>query len=86
MSNVTQKNQDFWSHAMDVTRDRKTNYNIKSSCMHNLLHKVIGGLCFIVCKCLLIASTLKCSNKSLPLVIEVKIMFKECYRDTRTGM
>ena len=74
---------------MDVTKDRKTNYNIKSSFMHNLLHKVI---CFIVCKCLLIkniyklSSTLKCSNKSLPLVIEFKIMFRECYRDSRTGM
>ena len=83
MSNVTQNNQDFWPHAMDVTRDGKTNSNIKSSFMHNLLNKVI---CFIVCKCLLISSTLKCSNKSLPLVIEVKIMFRECYRDLRTGM
>ena len=83
MSNVTQNNQDFWPHAMDVTRNAKTNSNINSSFMHNLLQKVI---CFIVCKCLLISSTLKCCNKSLPLVIEVKIMFKECYRDSRTGM
>ena len=65
MSNVTQNNQDFWPHTMHVTKDGKTNANIKSSFMHNLLHKVI---CFIVCKCLLISSTLKCSNKSLPLV------------------
>ena len=83
MSNVTQNNQDFWPHTMDVTKDGKTNSNIKSSFMHNLLHKVI---CFIVYKCLLISSTLKCSNKSLPLVIEVKILFRECYRDSRTGM
>ena len=83
MSNVTQNNPDFWPHAMDVTRDGKTNSIIKSSFMHNWLHKVI---CFIVCKCLLISSTLKCSNKSPPLVIEVKIMFRKCYRDSRTGM
>ena len=68
---------------MDITKDGKTNSNIKLSFMHNLLHKVI---CFIVCKCLLISSTLKCSNKSLLLVIEVKIMFRDCYRDSRMGM
>ena len=74
MSNVTQNNQNFWPHTMDVTKDGKTNFNNKSSFMHNLLHKVI---CFIVWKCLLISSTLKWSNKSLPLVIEVKIMFRD---------
>ena len=51
MSNVTQNIHDFWPHAMDVTKDRKTNSKIKSSFMHNLLHIVIF---FIVCKCLLI--------------------------------
>ena len=66
MINVTQNIHDFWPHAMDVTKDRKTNSNIKSSFMHNLLHIVIF---FIVCKCLLILLLLKCSNKSLPLVI-----------------
>ena len=39
---------------------RKTNSNIKSSFMHNLLNIVI---LFIVCKCLLIPSPLKCRNK-----------------------
>ena len=67
---------------MDVTNDRKTNSNIKSSFMHNLLHIVIF---FNICKCLLMLLLLKCSNKSLPLAISVKIMFRECYRDTRTG-
>ena len=38
MSNITQNIHDFWPHAMDVTRDRKTNCNIKSSFMHNVLH------------------------------------------------
>ena len=66
MSNVTQNIHDFWPHAMDVTKDMKTNSNIKSSFMHNLLHIVIF---FIVCKCLLTLLLLKCSNKSLPLVI-----------------
>ena len=66
MSNVTQNIHDFWPHAMDVTKDRKANYNIKSSFMHNLLHIVI---LFIVCKCLLMLLLIKCSNKSLPLVI-----------------
>ena len=66
MSNVTQNIPDFWPHTMDVTKDRKTNSNIKSSFMHNFLHIVI---LFIVCKCLLIISTLKCSNKSQLLVI-----------------
>ena len=67
---------------MDVTKDRKTNANIKSSFMHNLLHIVIF---VIVCKCLLMLLLHKCNNKSLPPVISVKIMFRECYRDTRTG-
>ena len=66
MRNVTQNIHDFWPHTMDVTKDRKTNYNIKSSFMHNLLNIVIF---LIVCKCLLILLLLKCSNKSLPLVI-----------------
>ena len=66
---------------MDVTKDRKTNSNIKSSFMHKLLHIVIF---VIVCKCLLMLLLLKCSNKSLPLVIYVK-MFRECYCDMRTG-
>ena len=66
MSNVTQNIHDFWPHAMDVTKDRKTNSNITSSFMQNLLHIVIF---FIVCKCLLMLLLLKCSNKSLPLVI-----------------
>ena len=47
MSNVTQNNQDFWPHAMDVTRDGEINSNIKSSFMHNLLHKVIYVLLFV---------------------------------------
>ena len=34
---------------------------------------------------LLMLLLLKCINKSLPLVISVKIMFRECYRDTRTN-
>ena len=38
MSSVTQNIHDFWPHAMDVTKDRKTNSKIKSSFMHNLLH------------------------------------------------
>ena len=65
MSNVTQNIHDCWPHAMDVTKDRKTNSNIKSSFMHYLLHIVIF---FIVCKCLLMLLMLlllKCSNKSL---------------------
>ena len=41
MSSVTQNINDFWPHAMDVTKDRKTNSKIKSSFMHNLLHIVI---------------------------------------------
>ena len=51
MSNVTQNIHDFWPHAMDVTRDEKTNSNIKSSFMNNLLHTVIY---FFVSKCLLL--------------------------------
>ena len=66
MSSVTQNINDVWPHAMDVTKDRKTNSNVKSSFMHNLLNIVI--FC-IVCKCLLMLLLLKCSNKSLPLVI-----------------
>ena len=66
MSNVTQNIHDFWPHAMGVTKDGETNSNIKSSFMHNLLHIVIF---FIVCKCLLMLLLLKCSNKSLPLVM-----------------
>ena len=66
ISNVTHNIHAFWPHTMDVTKDRKTNYNIKSSFILNVLHIVI---LFIVCKCLLMLSTLKCSNKSLPLVI-----------------
>ena len=49
MSSVIQNIHDFWPHAMDVTKDRKTNSKNKSSFMHNLLHIVIF---FIVCKCL----------------------------------
>ena len=60
MSNVTQNIHDFWPHAMDVTKDRKTNSNIKSSFMPNLLHIVIF---FIVGKCLLMLLLLKCSKK-----------------------
>ena len=41
MSNVTQNIHDCWPHAMDVTKDRKTNSNIKSSFLHHLLHIVI---------------------------------------------
>ena len=66
MSNVTQNIHDFWPHTIDVTKDRKTNSDIKSSFMHNLLHIAIF---FIVCKWLLILLLLKCSNKILPLVI-----------------
>ena len=66
MSNVTQNIHDFWPHAMDVTKDRKTNSNIKLSFMQNLLNIVIF---FIVCRCLPMLLLLKCSNKSLPLVI-----------------
>ena len=66
MSSVTQNIHDFWPHAMDVTKDRKTNSKNKSSFMHNLLHIVIF---FIVCKCLPILLLLKCSDKSLPQVI-----------------
>ena len=27
----------------------------------------------------------KCSNNSIPLIISIDIMFRECYGDTRTG-
>ena len=55
---------------------------IKLWLMHTLLHVVT--VCFVY-KCLLILQTSKCSNKSIPLVIKVDIMFRECYGDTRTG-
>ena len=62
MSNVTQNINNFWPHAMDVTKDRKINSNIKSSFMHNLLH-IHVVIFFIVCKCLLILLLLKYSKK-----------------------
>ena len=47
MSNVTPNIHDFWPPTMDITRDLKTNSNIKSSFMHNLLHFIV-----IFCYCL----------------------------------
>ena len=61
MNNVTQNIHDFWPHTMDVIKDRKTNSNIKSSFMHNLLHIVIF---VIVCKCLLTSMMRLLANAS----------------------
>ena len=66
MSNVSQNIHDFWPHAMDVTKDRKTNSNIKSSFMHNLLHTVIYFFVLLTKKYITVCSKL-CIHDDLML-------------------